>query len=192
MGLFASKLMELYNSWGKEPCRILMLGLDAAGKTTILYKLKLNESVTTIPTIGFNVEHVEIGNGLSFTVWDVGGQQRLRPLWQHYFQNSEGLIYIVDSNDPERFAEASEELQSIVTDDRMRGVPVMMLANKQDLPHSRNVSEVTEKLGMHNLKDRAWHVQGCCAVTGDGLLEGMNELSRMVKNFKKTSRQRYY
>ena len=77
MGLFASKLYELYRSWGKEPARILMLGLDAAGKTTILYKIKLNEQVTTIPTIGFNVETVELGNGLTFTVWDVGGQQRL-------------------------------------------------------------------------------------------------------------------
>ena len=190
MGLFASKLFELYKSWGKEPARILMLGLDAAGKTTILYKIKLNEQVTTIPTIGFNVETVEIGNGLTFTVWDVGGQQRLRPLWQHYFQNSDGLMYIVDSNDPERLSEAFDELNSIITDDRMRGVPVLLLANKQDLPNSRSVSEITERMKMHSMKNRAWHVQGCCAVSGEGLLEGMSELSRMVKQFKK-SNERY-
>ncbi|MEE6526744.1 hypothetical protein FKM82_027556, partial [Ascaphus truei] len=74
---------------GKKEMRILMVGLDAAGKTTILYKLKLGEIVTTIPTIGFNVETVEYKN-ISFTVWDVGGQDKIRPLWRHYFQNTQG------------------------------------------------------------------------------------------------------
>ena len=101
------------------------------------------------------------------------------------------LIYIVDSNDPERFNEAHEELSSIVTDDRMRGVPVLLMANKQDLPNSRSVSEISERMKMHSLKDRAWHVQGCCAPSGDGILEGMSELSRMVKQFKKNGGSRY-
>merc|ERR1711952_522747 len=87
--------------FGKKEMRILMVGLDAAGKTTILYKLKLGEIVTTIPTIGFNVETVEYKN-ISFTVWDVGGQDKIRPLWRHYFQNTQGLIFVVDSNDRER------------------------------------------------------------------------------------------
>ncbi|KAA0193630.1 hypothetical protein HAZT_HAZT002448 [Hyalella azteca] len=87
----------------------MLVGLDAAGKTTILYKLKLGEIVTTIPTIGFNVETVEYKN-ISFTVWDVGGQDKIRPLWRHYFQNTQGLIFVVDSNDRERISEASEEL----------------------------------------------------------------------------------
>merc|ERR1719508_34174 len=82
-----------------------MVGLDAAGKTTILYKLKLGEIVTTIPTIGFNVETVEYKN-ISFTVWDVGGQDKIRPLWRHYFQNTQGLIFVVDSNDRERIGES--------------------------------------------------------------------------------------
>lgn len=73
---------------GKKEMRILMVGLDAAGKTTILYKLKLGEIVTTIPTIGFNVETVEYKN-ICFTVWDVGGQDKIRPLWRHYFQNTQ-------------------------------------------------------------------------------------------------------
>jgi len=62
-----------------------------AGKTTLLYKLKLNETVSTIPTIGFNVETVTPCRGVSFTVWDVGGQDKLRPLWKQYFQNAEGI-----------------------------------------------------------------------------------------------------
>src|SRR5271170_3250657 len=83
MGLTFSKLFD--KLWGKKEMRILMVGLDAAGKTTILYKLKLGDIVTTIPTIGFNVETVEYKN-ISFTVWDVGGQDKIRPLWRHYFQ----------------------------------------------------------------------------------------------------------
>lgn len=89
------------------------VGLDAAGKTTILYKLKLGEIVTTIPTIGFNVETVEYKN-ICFTVWDVGGQDKIRPLWRHYFQNTQGLIFVVDSNDRERITEAEKELQNMV------------------------------------------------------------------------------
>ncbi|KAL5541449.1 hypothetical protein UlMin_009159 [Ulmus minor] len=94
MGLSFAKLFN--RLFAKKDMRILMVGLDAAGKTTILYKLKLGEIVTTIPTIGFNVETVEYKN-ISFTVWDVGGQDKIRPLWRHYFQNTQGLIFVVDS-----------------------------------------------------------------------------------------------
>merc|ERR1712124_46382 len=86
---------------GKKDQRILMVGLDAAGKTTVLYKLKLGEVLTTIPTIGFNVETVEYKN-IKFTVWDVGGQDKIRKLWRHYYQGTEGLIFVVDSSDRDR------------------------------------------------------------------------------------------
>ncbi|KAI0207568.1 ADP-ribosylation factor 1 [Lamellibrachia satsuma] len=135
MGLFLSRLTTLFSSFGAaEPARILMLGLDAAGKTTILYKIKLNENVCTIPTIGFNVETVEPHKGISFTVWDVGGQDKIRKLWQHYFPNTEGLIYVVDSSDRERFSEAKRELFKVIERYEMTGVPVVIIANKQDLP----------------------------------------------------------
>merc|ERR1711925_61057 len=101
---------------GQTEAKILMVGLDAAGKTTILYKLKLGEIVTTIPTIGFNVETVEYKN-ISFTVWDVGGQDKIRPLWRHYFQNTQGLIFVVDSNDRERAQEAKGELNRMLSGD---------------------------------------------------------------------------
>uniref|UniRef100_F1LB88 ADP-ribosylation factor 1-like 2 n=1 Tax=Ascaris suum TaxID=6253 RepID=F1LB88_ASCSU len=111
MGLTISNLFG--RLFGKKQVRILMVGLDAAGKTTILYKLKLGEIVTTIPTIGFNVETVEYKN-ISFTVWDVGGQDKIRPLWRHYFQNTQGLIFVVDSNDRERVEESREELHKML------------------------------------------------------------------------------
>merc|ERR1719449_328928 len=86
---------------GTREMRILMVGLDAAGKTTILYKLKLGEVVNTIPTIGFNVETVQYQD-IEFTVWDVGGQEKIRPLWRHYYANNSGIIFVVDSADTDR------------------------------------------------------------------------------------------
>ncbi|TMS09815.1 ADP-ribosylation factor 1 [Larimichthys crocea] len=143
----------LFKFFGKKDMRILMVGLDAAGKTTILYKLKLGEIVTTIPTIGFNVETVEY-KGISFTVWDVGGQDKIRPLWRHYFQNTQGLIFVVDSNDRERCAEAAEELKRMLSEDELRDAVVLVFANKQDLPNAMNAAELTDKLGLHELRGR--------------------------------------
>merc|ERR1712182_195220 len=115
--------------------RILMVGLDAAGKTTVLYKLKLGEVITTIPTIGFNVECVEYKN-INFTVWDVGGQDKIRKLWRHYYQNTEGLIFVVDSSDRDRIDDAREELSKMLADPEMAEAVVLVFANKQDLPHA--------------------------------------------------------
>jgi len=169
--------------FGKKEMRILMVGLDAAGKTTILYKLKLGEVVTTIPTIGFNVETVEYKN-ISFTVWDVGGQDKIRPLWRHYYQNTQGVIFVVDSNDRDRIDDskdyehsAKEELNRMLAEDELRDAVLLVFANKQDLPNAMKVQEVTEKLGLNKLRNRQWYIQGCAATTGDGLYEGLDWLS---------------
>lgn len=164
--------------------RILMVGLDAAGKTTILYKLKLGEIVTTIPTIGFNVETVEYKK-INFTVWDVGGQDKIRPLWRHYYQNTQGLIFVVDSNDRERMDEAAEELQKMLREDELRDAKLLVLANKQDLQTAVSVAEVTEKLGLSQLTNRKWYIQGACATSGDGLYEGLDWLSSALMEKKK-------
>jgi small GTP-binding protein len=174
MGLTVSGLFN--RLFGKKQMRILMVGLDAAGKTTILYKLKLGEIVTTIPTIGFNVETVEYKN-ISFTVWDVGGQDKIRPLWRHYFQNTQGLIFVVDSNDRERVAEAQDELCKMLQEDELRDAALLVFANKQDLPNAMNAAEITEKLGLNQLRQRTWYIQGTCATQGQGLYEGLDWLS---------------
>ncbi|EDO48360.1 predicted protein [Nematostella vectensis] len=183
MGLTISSLFT--RLFGKKQMRILMVGLDAAGKTTILYKLKLGEIVTTIPTIGFNVESVEYKN-ISFTVWDVGGQDKIRPLWRHYFQNTQGLIYVVDSNDRERVNESKEELNKMLQEDELKDAVVLVMANKQDLPNALSVSEITEKLGLQSIRDRQWYIQAACATQGTGLYEGLdwlsNELSKEKSN----------
>ncbi|KAH0457455.1 hypothetical protein IEQ34_012770 [Dendrobium chrysotoxum] len=159
MGLTFTKLFS--RLFAKKEMRILMVGLDAAGKTTILYKLKLGEIVTTIPTIGFNVETVEYKN-ISFTVWDVGGQDKIRPLWRHYFQNTQGLIFVVDSNDRDRVIEARDELHRMLNEDELRDAVLLVFANKQDLPNAMNAAEITDKLGLHSLRQRHWvKLVGC-------------------------------
>ncbi|XP_075702156.1 uncharacterized protein LOC142666110 [Rhinoderma darwinii] len=183
-GLLSSLYQTLLNFAGTK-ARILLLGLDAAGKTTLLYKLKLNETVTTIPTIGFNVETVEPIRNVTFTVWDVGGQTKIRALWKHYFMNTDGLVFVVDSADPERFQEAREELIAIMENNEMREVPFVVMANKQDLPGARKPMELAESLGLTKMKGHQWHVQGCCAASGDGLVEGLEVLTNLVKQFQK-------
>lgn len=187
MGLWISKLYSVFSEFStSSPSRILMLGLDAAGKTTILYKIKLNESVHTIPTIGFNVETVSPVKGINFTVWDIGGQEKIRILYRHYYQNTDGLIYIVDSNDRERLQEARDELHGILESDNMRGVPVVVIANKQDLPKAMNPSEVADGLALPKMTSRKWYIHGACATTGDGIFESMKEMADMIKEHKKT------
>merc|ERR1712207_112393 len=174
-GLSFSKVWE--RMFGKKEMRILMVGLDAAGKTTILYKLKLGEVVTTIPTIGFNVETVEYKN-LNFTVWDVGGQDKIRRLWRYYYQGTNALIFVVDSNDRDRCEDAREELSKMLGADEMREAVLLVFANKQDLPNSMTPAELSEKLGLHDLRQRQWYIQSACATSGDGLYEGLEWLSR--------------
>ncbi|KAM5135565.1 uncharacterized protein ACMZJ9_018124 [Mantella aurantiaca] len=185
MGLLLGRLQQAIMNFSGTNARIIMLGLDAAGKTTILYKLKFNEPVCTIPTIGFNVETVEPIRNVTFTVWDVGGQDKIRLLWKHYFQNTDGLIFVVDSTDPDRFKEAQSELESVLEADEMKGVPFVVMANKQDVFGARKPGELVEELGLRNQRGHQWHVQGCCATTGDGLVEGLEILTNYVKEFKK-------
>lgn len=178
MGLMFSKIWQ--SLFGKKEMRILMVGLDAAGKTTILYKLKLGEVVTTIPTIGFNVETVEYKN-INFTVWDVGGQDKIRLLWRHYYQNTQGLIFVVDSNDHDRMDDAREELQKMLAEEELKEAAVLVFANKQDLQGAMGPSEMIERLSLPSLKGRLWHIQGCCATSGDGLYEGLDWLAKNIK-----------
>ncbi|XP_013394265.1 ADP-ribosylation factor-like [Lingula anatina] len=192
MGFLLSKLAEAlqgFEMFKDDPAKILMLGLDAAGKTTILYRVKLSDSITTLPTIGFNVETVSPCKGLTFTVWDVGGQEKFRHLWKHYYQNTQGLIYVVDSSDRERLDEAREELFGIMESPEMKGVPVVVIANKQDLPGALSTAQMIESLQLRMLpRENKWHVQAACAPTAQGLYEALDEMARLVKKFRNHNR----
>jgi len=115
-------------------------------------------------------------------VWDVGGQDKIRPLWRHYYQNTQGVIYVVDSNDRGRIDEAALELQKVLREDELRDAVLLVLANKQDLPNAMSVAEVTDKLGLHSLRSRQWYIQATCATSGDGLYEGLDWLSNALKS----------
>ncbi|NWY49634.1 ARF5 factor, partial [Chionis minor] len=129
-----------------------------------------------VPPTGFNVETVEYKN-ICFTVWDVGGQDKIRPLWRHYFQNTQGLIFVVDSNDRERVQESADELQKMLQEDELRDAVLLVFANKQDMPNAMAVSELTDKLGLQTLRSRTWYVQATCATQGTGLYDGLDWLS---------------
>mmetsp|Transcript_72970 Transcript_72970/g.156264 ORF Transcript_72970/g.156264 Transcript_72970/m.156264 type:complete len:183 (-) Transcript_72970:134-682(-) len=177
MGLAFTKLWQ--RIIGTTEMRILMLGLDAAGKTTILYKLKLGQVVTTVPTVGFNVETVEYKN-INFNVWDVGGQDKIRKLWRYYYENTNGLIFVVDSSDRDRIQDARDELEKMLQEEAMRDAALLVFANKQDLPNAMTAAEMMDKLGLHGLRHRQWYIQSTCATAGDGLYEGLDWLSRIL------------
>ncbi|XP_023017704.1 ADP ribosylation factor 4 isoform X2 [Leptinotarsa decemlineata] len=182
MGSIISHLFRRFHN--KKHLRILMVGLDGAGKTTILYKLKLGEVLRTIPTVGFNVETVEHANA-NFTVWDVGGQDSLRRLWKHYFPHTHGIIFVVDSCDIDRIEEAHRELKNLTYETELTQAILLVFANKQDMPQAISTSELCDKLKLNDIKDRKWHIQGVSALRGSGLLEGFKWLCDEISVDKK-------
>eukprot|EP00758_Cryptobia_borreli_P003220 Tbor_TRINITY_DN3618_c0_g1::TRINITY_DN3618_c0_g1_i1::g.329::m.329/K07937/ARF1; ADP-ribosylation factor 1 len=173
-------VMSWLNFFEKKNATILMVGLDAAGKTTILLKLKLNETRETVPTIGFNVETVEYKN-VKFHVWDVGGQEKLRQLWKHYYEGANAIIFVVDSNDRDRVGVAKNELERLLKDPMLSGATLLVLCNKQDLPHRMTPAQIVDAFGFRGnnaqaVAGRKWYVQGCCAHSGEGLFEGLDWL----------------
>ena len=161
--------------------RIVMIGLDGAGKTSFLYRLKLKEMVTTISTVGFNVETIDYKN-LHFFIWDVGGQRQIRTLWNHYFQDTKALIYVIDSHDRDRIDEACEALQETLLKDELKGIPLLILANKQDLSNAMNTTEIADKLKFHSLSDRNWYIQATSTLHSNGLLECLDWLASQLKD----------
>ncbi|AES93820.2 ADP-ribosylation factor family protein [Medicago truncatula] len=202
MGQAFRKLFDTL--FGNTEIGVVMVGLDNAGKTTILYKLQIGKVVSTIPTIGFNAEKVEYKN-VDFIVWD------------NYFNNFDGLIYVVDCHDRERIDQVKEEFQTTINDPSMLNKIILVFTNKQDLksvgnptilvPHiefcfevkfshecqyflillykgAMTITEVCEGLGLFDLRNRKWHIQGTCALKGDGLFEGLDWLASTLKEKK--------
>ncbi|EHH21784.1 hypothetical protein EGK_04923, partial [Macaca mulatta] len=178
-----------------QSLHIVMLGLDSAGKTTVLYRLKFNEFVNTVPTIGFNTEKIKLSNGtakgISCHFWDVGGQEKLRPLWKSYSRCTDGIIYVVDSVDVDRLEEAKTELHKVTKFAENQGTPLLVIANKQDLPKSLPVAEIEKQLALHELiPATTYHVQPACAIIGEGLTEGMDKLYEMILKRRKSLKQK--
>ncbi|KAJ6013851.1 Arf GTPase arl1 [Penicillium herquei] len=189
MGGSLSRLVSLF--WSKKEIRILILGLDNAGKTTLLYRLKhtpginnlrlqIGEVVTTIPTIGFNVESVTYKN-LNFNVWDLGGQTSIRPYWRCYYANTAAVIFVIDSTDIERLGTAADELAAMLNEDELRDAALLVFANKQDQPGAKGAGEISEALKLGELRDRNWSIVACSAIDGKGIDEGMDWLVQTIQ-----------
>ena len=193
----ARLLYSLY-PWKKGEYRGLIIGNDAAGKTTILYKIKLGEVVATIPTIGFNVETISYKD-VEFIFWDVGGCDKIRPLWRHYYQNTSCILYIIDSNDRDRICSPSTSdlyniyadsgLKMLLQDDLLKDSHILIYCNKQDLPNAMSVDEILRLIKLDEIlaadtlahgQKRLVHVQGCTATTGEGLYEGLEWLHSVI------------
>uniref|UniRef100_A0ABI7WYT9 ADP ribosylation factor like GTPase 4D n=1 Tax=Felis catus TaxID=9685 RepID=A0ABI7WYT9_FELCA len=163
-----------------QALHVVVIGLDSAGKTSLLYRLKFKEFVQSVPTKGFNTEKIRVPLGgsrsITFQVWDVGGQEKLRPLWRSYTRRTDGLVFVVELH---RISRASDN----------QGVPVLVLANKQDQPGALSAAEVEKRLAVRELAAATLtHVQGCSAVDGLGLQPGLERLYEMILKRKKAAR----
>eukprot|EP01033_Poteriospumella_lacustris_P019737 gene19737-14337_t len=180
MGLFVSRLFQTL--FGSKEIRILILGLDNAGKTTILYRLQndSDENIQTIPTIGFNVEVLQYKN-IKFQVWDLGGQTSIRPYWRCYYPNTDAIIFVVDSCDVERLSVAKQELMAMLEEEELKDAILLVFANKQDSKGALNARSISESLGLAEIKNRQWSIQETSALKGSGLFEGFDWLVTCIK-----------
>ena len=160
--------------------RILVLGLDNSGKTTILKKLSEEDISHIMPTQGFNIKSL-MHEGFKLNVWDIGGQKTIRPYWRNYYENTEALIYVVDAADRKRVDEAGFELAEILGEDKLATVPLLVFANKSDLMQAKSADDIAEALSLFNIKDRPWQIQAYSAKDGTGLEEGLQWVVKQVK-----------
>uniref|UniRef100_UPI00358EC8CB ADP-ribosylation factor-like protein 5B isoform X2 n=1 Tax=Myxine glutinosa TaxID=7769 RepID=UPI00358EC8CB len=164
MGVLFAKLWRLFNN---EEHKVIIVGLDNAGKTTILYQFLMSEVVHTSPTIGSNVEEIVVKN-THFVMWDIGGQESLRSSWNTYYTNTEFVILVIDSTDRERLAITKEELYRMMSHEDLRKASVLIFANKQDMKGCMTAAEISQYLKLTGIKDHPWHIQACCALSGEG------------------------
>ena len=153
------------------------MGLDSSGKTTMLYRLKLGETVVTQKTLGFNIESFAY-DGINWTVWDIGGRDKVRPLWRAYYQNTFAMIWVVDSTDRAVIDEAAQEMHRQLETPELLYVPLLVLANKADLPNGMSIEEITTKLRLKSLSSRKWHILASCATKGEGLHQALEWLHK--------------
>ncbi|KAM3584886.1 uncharacterized protein V6R79_001778 [Siganus canaliculatus] len=161
--------------------QVILMGLDSAGKSTLLARLLTGQVVETSPTIGFNVGTLDLDKKTSLTVWDVGGQKSMRPNWRYYLDDCKALVFVVDSSSQSRMAEAQRALKKVLSEDKLRGVPLMVLANKKDLPGSMTIREISTLLDLPSYSDRLWEIQACSALKGLGLQQAFISVHKLIK-----------
>ncbi|KAM7542652.1 hypothetical protein Aperf_G00000016061 [Anoplocephala perfoliata] len=165
----------------EKEIRVLILGLDNAGKTTIVKKFNGEDISTIAPTLGFSINTLEY-MGYRLNAWDVGGQHSLRSYWRNYFETTDALIWVVDSSDRLRLDDCREELSKLLVEERLVGATLLVLANKQDLQGALKPAEIADALNLREITTHHWCIYGCSAITGENLLESVAWLIRDVSS----------
>ncbi|KAF2092746.1 ARF/SAR superfamily [Rhizodiscina lignyota] len=161
--------------------RILMLGLDNAGKTTIVKRIMGEDVHTVSPTLGFIIKTIDY-EGYKLNIWDVGGQKTLRTYWKNYFERTDTLIWVVDSTDRERMDDCRQELGSLLLEERLSGASLLVFKNKSDVSGAMSEDEVRKALQLDNIKTHLWKIMSCSAMTGLNLQEGLAWVVEDAKN----------
>ena len=163
-----------------KEAKILVLGLDNAGKTTLL-KFLSNDAPSKIeePTKGFNVKTI-CKEGFKLNVWDIGGQSAIRTYWENYYDRTDALVFVVDSSDDYRLDETTSVFKILLAEPKLEKVPILVFANKQDKNDALQPNEIMEKMQLGNISDRKWSINACVATTGEGVEEGMKWLVETV------------
>jgi ADP-ribosylation factor-like protein 3 len=150
-----------------------------AVKTTILKALGQESPTNIAPTRGFNVKQI-IKDNVEFNICDIGGQKALRAYWSGYFDKANGIVWVIDSSDTRRMEETGTELAALLQEEKLAGVPLLILANKQDLATALQPDQITVDLGLHEIRNRNWQIQGCSAITKAGLEDALQWLKKAV------------
>ena len=174
MGFLFSKILDFF-SRSRSNFKIIILGIQNAGKTTILYRLSLGQLVQTTPTIGSNVEEISYNN-VKLQAWDLGGQESTRSVWDVYFVNTDAIIYVIDSHDT-NYEESKNQFYKLLENEALKNAVILIYANKQDLSGAKSVNDIIQIYELNKLKDHIWNIQPCSAQTGEGLITGMKWLS---------------
>ena len=160
----------------KKQFKIAIIGLDSAGKTTMLNFLRFEKSIETMPTIGVNVEVLQRKN-VNLSIFDLGGQKHFRNLWGTLMKGASAIIFVIDSSDRLRIEEAKAELWNVLLDPQYPDAPLLIVANKQDIPGAMTIEEIILANNLNNLEkmgSRSWHIQPTVATTGQGVEEAIH------------------
>ena len=186
-------LWKLFCGW-RQPkpvvwyeARVLCLGLDGAGKTSVLRRADRDSFDTVEPTTGFHVRAINVEPDWKLDVWDIGGSVNVRPYWSKYVTfDTRAVIWVVDGSDRARLGEASSALRALIESEvRLRAAPLLVLLNKSEISGGVSVAEAAGALGVEQLpgisgSTRPHHVQACSAATGQGVAEGLQWLSQTL------------
>ncbi|KAG4945871.1 hypothetical protein AAZX31_15G099600 [Glycine max] len=185
-----------YGLWkylfSKMELHVLILGIDKAGKTTLLEKMKSVYSNIEgippdriIPTVGLNIGRIEVANS-KLVFWDLGGQPGLRSIWEKYYEEAHAVIFVVDASCPSRFEDAKSALEKVLRHEDLQGAPLLILANKQDIPEAVSADELARYLDLKKLDERVSMFEAVSAYDGMGIRESAEWLVEVMERSKRT------